>query len=370
MTTATPRVRDFTTSGRRLHVEVVSGDAFEALLTLYALVGAGGDELDFQVEESLLGEVQRRAPNDLLSELRERGDWSVWVAAIGTAYAMGPPHTMERLLDHLAGMDPVQVRRDMLEVGAYHVTDPISADEVEAWARGPVDSGEPPEALSEKCPGLVELLRLRPEESLKALVGMLHRFWMEAAPVSPSVAASIDRDADHKRVIARRMDPERLVEEATNGVTAAVRAGLDGVVLVPSVIIRPWVLITERGPKQIFCYPVAEENMGGDPDSPPPWLVQFYKALGDERRLAILRRLAEGPAALTDLAEHLDLAKSTVHHHMRQLRTAGLVRVTVGDDKEFSLRSGSVPEATRLLEGFLGINARADDGERGTETGS
>ena len=95
-------------------------------------------------------------------------------------------------------------------------------------------------------------------------------------------------------------------------------------------------------------------RIGADPDAPPSWLVQFYKALGDERRLTILKRLAEGPASFGDLVELLDLAKSTVHHHIRQLRQAGVVRVTVGAEKEYSLRLGTVPEAARLLEGFLG----------------
>jgi DNA-binding transcriptional ArsR family regulator len=50
----------------------------------------------------------------------------------------------------------------------------------------------------------------------------------------------------------------------------------------------------------------------------------------------------------------MGLAKSTVIHHMRALRTAGLVLITVGDDKEYSLRPQAIPEAGRLLQAYLG----------------
>jgi DNA-binding transcriptional ArsR family regulator len=54
-----------------------------------------------------------------------------------------------------------------------------------------------------------------------------------------------------------------------------------------------------------------------------------------------------------ELAERVDLAKSTAHHHLRILRSAGLVRVTVGEQKSYSLRREGVPEAARLLDAYL-----------------
>jgi hypothetical protein len=38
---------------------------------------------------------------------------------------------------------------------------------------------------------------------------------------------------------------------------------------------------------------------------------------------------------------------------MRALRTAGLVLITVGDEKEYSLRPQAIPEAGRLLQTYL-----------------
>lgn len=353
MATTKPRVRDFTTGERSLEVEVASGDAFEALLSLYVL-GEEADDENLEVGSEWFRGIADRTSKSLMEQIELVGDWSVWISLVGEVYAMGAPHTMDRFLEHLEQVDPIELRQGMLEVGSCHAEDPVDPAELAAFAAGEAGSADRAAEWCEKCPGLLKLLDMTPAETRGTLVKLLRSFWVEAAPVPEGTVSVLERDADHKRSLARRMDPERLVEKATNGITVALRPDLDGVVLVPSVILRPWVLIAETGHKRIFCYSVAEENLGGDPDAPPVWLVQFYKALGDERRLTILRRLAEGPAGFGELVELLDLAKSTVHHHIRQLRSAGLVRVTVGDEHEYSLRTGSVPEAARLLEGFLG----------------
>jgi len=352
MAITNPRVRDFTTAERPLEVEIASGDAFEVLLSLFVL-GEEAEDADFEIDSEWFQSAKDRAPKKLMDQIGEVGDWSVWLALVGEVYAMGAPHTMDRFLEHLEQMDPVDLRRRMLDVGSCHSSDPIDPADLDALAAGGSELVEGAEEWCKKCPGLLALLEMPPADTRDTVVELLRR-WAEAAPVPGGIASVLDRDADHKRSLGRRMDPEQLVEKATNGFHVAARSGLDGVVLVPSVVLRPWVLVAERGGKRIFCYSVAEENMGVDPDAPPSWLVAFYKALGDERRLTILRRLAEGPAGFGDLVELLDLAKSTVHHHIRQLRSAGLVRVTMGEEHMYSLRTGSVPEAARLLEGFLG----------------
>jgi len=173
-------------------------------------------------------------------------------------------------------------------------------------------------------------------------------------------AAALARDAEEKRALAASLPPERLVETATNGVTFKLQPEVSGVVLVPSAVVRPWVAITEAGSLRIFVYPVSAETLSADPDAPSPWMVSFYKALADERRLRILNMLASGSASLSEVAERMGLAKSTVIHHMRALRTAGLVLITVGDDKEYSLRTQAIPEAGRLLQAYLGRPAAGE----------
>ncbi|MGB9302866.1 MAG: metalloregulator ArsR/SmtB family transcription factor [Mycobacterium sp.] len=51
----------------------------------------------------------------------------------------------------------------------------------------------------------------------------------------------------------------------------------------------------------------------------------LFRSLGDPTRLAIIRRLAVGPARVTDLVEASGLAQSTVSKHLACLRECGLV---------------------------------------------
>lgn len=51
----------------------------------------------------------------------------------------------------------------------------------------------------------------------------------------------------------------------------------------------------------------------------------LFRSLGDPARLMIVRRLAAGPARVTDLVSGLGLAQSTVSGHLACLRDCGLV---------------------------------------------
>jgi ArsR family transcriptional regulator, cadmium/lead-responsive transcriptional repressor len=59
----------------------------------------------------------------------------------------------------------------------------------------------------------------------------------------------------------------------------------------------------------------------------------LFRSLGDLSRLAIVRRLAEGPARVTDLVTALGLAQSTVSKHLACLRESmSRVSWNLGDD--------------------------------------
>lgn len=51
----------------------------------------------------------------------------------------------------------------------------------------------------------------------------------------------------------------------------------------------------------------------------------LFRSLGDPTRLAIVRRLAAGPARVVELVEAVGLAQSTVSKHLACLRECGLV---------------------------------------------
>jgi DNA-binding transcriptional ArsR family regulator len=54
-------------------------------------------------------------------------------------------------------------------------------------------------------------------------------------------------------------------------------------------------------------------------------LRRFHRVLADVNRLRIVRRLAEGPATVTELIEHVGLSQPLVSWHLGKLREVGLV---------------------------------------------
>ncbi len=88
-------------------------------------------------------------------------------------------------------------------------------------------------------------------------------------------------------------------------------------------------------------------------------------ALADPARLALLRGLHEvGEAACGSLAitSGLDLSKSTVSHHMKVLREAGITRTRfVGTSRLVSVRNEDMEAACPgLLDAVIGPHVHAE----------
>lgn len=58
------------------------------------------------------------------------------------------------------------------------------------------------------------------------------------------------------------------------------------------------------------------------------YLLTFFKALADEKRLQIVGLLARQDYSVEELAAILDLSPATISHHLRRLAEAGLVQAT------------------------------------------
>jgi DNA-binding transcriptional ArsR family regulator len=79
-------------------------------------------------------------------------------------------------------------------------------------------------------------------------------------------------------------------------------------------------------------------------------LDNVFGALADRKRRAILRRLARGPATVSELAAPFDVSLPAMSRHLRVLEEAGLVDRTIeGRVHHCSL----APAALRLADGWL-----------------
>lgn len=90
-------------------------------------------------------------------------------------------------------------------------------------------------------------------------------------------------------------------------------------------------------------------------------LAAIFRALGDPNRLAIfelvrergsgVRTLEDAQNSITKIAREFDLSLSTVSHHLKELRNAGLIRC---DKRGQTVYCTPDPRALRTIERFLG----------------
>jgi DNA-binding transcriptional ArsR family regulator len=118
-------------------------------------------------------------------------------------------------------------------------------------------------------------------------------------------------------------------------------------------VARPQTRSFEHHEATFLVYPVADEGLSADRAHPSPRLVRTLKALADERRLRVLKRLTDGSYTLQELADHFGVGSTTMFHHLVILRSAGLVRQSSGSAKRYTLRLQEVSDLSHLLEDYL-----------------
>jgi DNA-binding transcriptional ArsR family regulator len=93
-----------------------------------------------------------------------------------------------------------------------------------------------------------------------------------------------------------------------------------------------------------------------------PQLDTVFQALADPTRRAVLGRLGEGPASVTELAAPFDMALPSFLKHVRQLEAGGLIRTRkVGRVRTCAIAPGPIETAERWLSEQRAIwEARAD----------
>ena len=89
---------------------------------------------------------------------------------------------------------------------------------------------------------------------------------------------------------------------------------------------------------------------------PVDQLSTTFAALADPTRRAILARLAEGEATVTELAEPLPMSWQAVSKHLHVLERAGLVeRGRVAQLRPSRLQGAPMAEAVEWLERYRGF---------------
>jgi len=91
----------------------------------------------------------------------------------------------------------------------------------------------------------------------------------------------------------------------------------------------------------------------GEYSVPVPVLDRVFSAVSDPTRCAILARLADADARVTDVASAFPISLNSTSKHIRVLERAGLVRRSVrGREHVLTLDAAPLAEAARWVEHY------------------
>jgi len=195
------------------------------------------------------------------------------------------------------------------------------------------------------------------ERYLEALHTYQESFFAdEEKRIRPALRDALTRAQD----MAGRMSLPDLLEELSQGLRFARLPAVTELVLAPSYWSTPFVFYGRASAdREVLLFGARPPDASLVPgETVPDALLQTLKALSDPTRLRILRYLAEEPLTPAQLSRRLRLRAPTVTHHLKVLRRAGLVQVTLGEGKgregePYAARLGAVAAAFGSLEGFL-----------------
>lgn len=288
---------------------VVTGTSFALLL---ALSGASA------------GPRRIVLPEELAAAISDVGDdvGEVWLNLLGIALDAGPPYSSERLLEALAAIDELELRRHLLGRYAWSWCTLAGVDDIEAAAGGDRAAAgrllEHPRYYGGHAPdSLAVLIGLDPKET-KARI----RRAVEAGAQSLlDEAAAVALDAAGRTAAAAidALQPLAAIERVALGYRYLPEPEANRVLLVPHLDPELQLVLLQHRSDRLIAYrarsePEAEER-----------LVAVGRALADPKRIEILALLGQGVVRATDLVEETGLSRSTVHYHLSQLRDAGLV---------------------------------------------
>jgi len=320
------RVRDVMSAPARPEVEVRAGAAFELLIAMSAVDGGAGE---------------------------------LWLHLLGLALELPPSLDARAFVDAVAATAPLELRRHLVGVHVPTWRDLVGVETLERAARG--DRKAAASLLrhdryyaGRAAEALAPLLPLTPAQTRRRVVDLLRGFVDEEfAPRELEVVRLLEEEASRQREVTAGRPPQAAIAAVTGGYVYEPEPEFARVVLIPHVAAAPWLLLCQHRDARLICYAIAREPRDAE-EAITDRALRLGRALADERRIQILRRLVDGEASLGELAEVAGLAKSTAHHHLSQLRAAGLV--TMGGNARgywYALRREGAADARAVLGELL-----------------
>lgn len=316
-----------------LAADVAAGTGFSLLVALAAASRRPRGELDSGLATALEG------VGDTEGE--------VWLNLLGVALDAGPPYDAERLHRALGSLDPVELRRHVLGRYAWSWCTLGGVDDIEAAAAGDRAAADrllarPRYYAGHAVASLSVLLALGPGEARERLVRAV-----EAGSESLLDATAAAELASAEQAAAARLagSPSlTAVERLATGYRYAPEPEAERVVLIPHLEPELPLVLAQHRSARLIAYHARRDR------TPEERVLALGRALADPKRVEILALVGRGVGRASDLVEETGLSRSTVHHHLAQLREVGLVDLE-GNARAYSYapRRAAAADAAALL---------------------
>src|ERR1700730_1440887 len=350
-----PRLRQTVSPPPPFTAALEGGTGYEALLALSMFTGDEPQE-SYEVGKAWFARARAAASSGLVTALRTLlgSEGPRWFLLLGLVHEAGGSHDTKRLLSHLRAMPPADVLIALIggRLPALRTAEGKTLVKTALAGEAKAIAALAARGHASDSKIVKRLLAMGVGEVKRLTIEVVRRWEQEVFGPMGDNAAALAEDVTGKTSAARRMSPHQLVDFATGGINYEGEAGIERVLLVPSIVTRPWITISEWESTKIICYRagLAGATAAGEPAKD---MVLVYRALGDETRLRLLRELSAGDRRLTELVQALGLSKSTLHGHLAVLRSAGLIRLSLGAEKKYGLRPG-LPDLNRTLAEYIG----------------
>jgi len=286
---------------------VVAGTAF-ALLVALAAASRG---------------ARRELSEDLRGALDAAGDagGEAWLNLFGVALDAGAPYTTPHLVAALRSLDGVEIRRHLLGRYAWSWCTLGGVDDIEAAALGDAAAAarllaKPRYYGGDAARSLGTLVALDANETKQRVLAAVEA-GAELLPADAGQALADARRAGETALASESL-PDA-IERLTTGYRYVPELEAEMVVLLPHLEPALPLVLAQHRAARLIAYR-ARADRGGEERA-----VALGRALADPKRVEILALVGRGMGRASQLVDATGLSRSTVHHHLAQLREADLV---------------------------------------------
>jgi DNA-binding transcriptional ArsR family regulator len=197
----------------------------------------------------------------------------------------------------------------------------------------------------------------RPEELGEGYLSAIQAYYQEffeedEKRVEPILRAGLE----NAQTLASKLTFEELFLELSQGIKLEEEFRVEKFIIAPAFWTTPLIFFEKLGKNtMLMLFGARPADMSVIPgETVPDALVRSLKALSDPTRLKILYYLSHESLTPAEIARKLQLRPPTVTHHLKELRLASLVELSVGhDENRYTIRKQAIDKVCGHMKSFL-----------------